>query len=198
MVECGKCRNWFHEECISETESDIKSILIYFCQCCLSKNRNLKIVYRDYSKENTKPLFNSNDILNVYNLYQYHTLLELYKVLKFRIPYCLYDIVNHSDNQYISRGLSLCIPKTSIAVQKHTFFYKGTILWNKLHKKILTPFTIKIHQSHKLKYDSSSPDLSFYDFSTTCSTFKTRLKGLIFQTQKLGDVNWSCINNVTA
>ena len=196
MVECGKCRNWFHDECIDKTESEIKQILIYFCPCCLTKDNSLKIVYKDYSKEHTKFLFNSHHIITIYNLYPYHLLLELYKILKFRTPYCMYEIVcNLNSNN--SRGLSLSIPKVLLSSQKRTFTYKAIILWNKLHKKLLCPFTVKLHSSHKIKFDSIDTVLSYYDFSTKVSAFKSKLRDLLIDTQRLGiDDSWSVINNV--
>ena len=196
MVECGKCRNWFHERCISETRSELKSILIYFCAFCLEENSNLKLIYRDYSKEHTKPLFNSNHILNVYNLYPYHVLLELYKILKFRTPYCLFTI--YGDSGSTSRGLSIPVPKVSLASQKRTFIYEGIDFWNKFYKKLLTPFTIKLHNVHKLKHDSLDTELSYYDFSTSVAAFKSRLKELIIKAQGAGtDNSWAPTNNLT-
>ena len=195
MVECGKCRNWFHEVCIKETGSEIKSILIYFCPCCLAKHSNLKIIYIDYSKEHTKPLFKSNDILTVHNLFPYHVLLEVYKILKFRTPYCIYDILCISKSN--GRGLTIPIPDVSLSSQKRTFIYKSIILWNKLYKRLLTPFSIKLHISHRLKHDSRDAELTYYDFSTKVATFKSKIKDLITNVQSIGDVNWSTINNLT-
>ena len=40
-----------------------------------------------YRKEASKPLFNSNKLLTVHNLYKYHCLLEMFKIIKLRISY---------------------------------------------------------------------------------------------------------------
>ena len=45
-----------------------------------------------YDKEHTKPLFNSYHILTVNNLYVYHCFIELFKILKFRQPYSLFEL----------------------------------------------------------------------------------------------------------
>ena len=84
MIECFKCKNWFHDECIGLNECDIKQVLVYFCTDCIEyynthEHYSLKIIYKNYIKEHTKPLFNSHKILTVHNLYTHHTLLELYK-----------------------------------------------------------------------------------------------------------------------
>ena len=195
MVECGKCRNWFHEECIRESEYEIKSILIYFCVSCLEKNSNLKIVYKDYAKEHTKPLFITNNLITVYNLFPYHVLLELYKVLKFRTPYSLYDIIHNL--KFNTRGLLINIPVVMLASQKRTFIYQGIVIWNKLYKRLVNPFSIKIHSMHRLKYDTLNTESTFYDFSTKVVTFKSKLKDLIMKVQSTGEVTWSTINNLT-
>ena len=36
MMECTKCRNWFHQECMNLTKSEINEILIYFCNIHVS------------------------------------------------------------------------------------------------------------------------------------------------------------------
>ena len=194
MVECGKCRTWFHADCINKSESQLKSILIYFCQSCLSMHKNLKIITKDYSKEHTKALFKSHNILTIYNLYPYHVLLELYKILKFRMPYCMYELLNMT--QCNGRGLSIVTPKVTLSSQKRTFIYNAVILWNKMYKSIIRPFTIKLHDMHRLRCDSYNPEVSYYDLSTTVSTFKSKVKDLLYKTQILGDINWSPINNL--
>ena len=194
MIECGKCRNWFHDECINLTHSNIKSILIYFCPCCIKKNNHLKIIYKDYIKEHTKPLFKSHHILTVYNLYTYHVLLEIYKILKFRTPYCLYEIFSTVNSN--RKGLTISNPGVLLSRQKKTFIYQAIILWNQHHRKLLKPFTITLHNSHRLKFDSFDLRSEYYDFTTKVATYKTRLKDLFFHSQNSEDeINWSLSNH---
>ena len=122
MVECGKCRDWFHDECINLTLNEMKSILIYFCPCCLKRNDKLKIIYKDYSKEHTKPLFKLYTILSVHNLYLYHILLEMYKILKFQSPYCLYELFNKTKSD--RTGLSISHPDVPLSKQKQIFIFE--------------------------------------------------------------------------
>ena len=49
MIECNKCKDWFHQECIGMNEYDIKQILVYFCINCMILDPNLKIIYKDYN-----------------------------------------------------------------------------------------------------------------------------------------------------
>ena len=44
-----------------------------------------------YKKENTKPLFHKNKILAFKNCYSYHTCLEIFKFLKFKVPRQIFE-----------------------------------------------------------------------------------------------------------
>ena len=79
LIECGKCKEWFHDACLKVNlhESTINQILLYFCKGCISQDtrKSLKIIYIDYTKEHTKPLFKKHEIVSVFNLY--HTIAFL-------------------------------------------------------------------------------------------------------------------------
>ena len=115
MIECNKCKDWYHNTCLNLSESEINEILIFFCPECKAANPSHKIVRKDYSKEHTKPLFKKYGILSVYNLYPYYNLLELYKILKFRTPYCMYELFNLLPNQ-AGRNLTLTIPAENLCL----------------------------------------------------------------------------------
>ena len=111
MIECGKCKEWFHNICLNLHESTLNQTLLYFCKECLSRDtrKSLRIITIDYSKEHTKPLFKKHDILSIFNLYPYFCLIELYKALKFRIPYCVFELFQRIPNPS-GRNLTLMIP----------------------------------------------------------------------------------------
>ena len=193
MVECGKCKNWFHDKCTDYTMSELNQILIYFCHTCLSNNDNLQIIFKDYSKEHTKPLFRKQDILTIYNLYPYHSLLELFKILKFRVPYSLYEIFSLMNKD--SNNLLIRLPETSLRCQKQTFVYQTILLWNKLHRQILLPSKIKYHDSHTTKHNLLASESIFFDYSTSVSVFKSKLKSILIKLQANGDeFSWTSNN----
>ena len=140
-------------------------------------------------------MFTSNHILTIYNLYPYHILLEIYKILKFRTPYCAYSLLNNNESNYESKGLSIRIPKYSLASQKQAFFYRAIVMWNEHFKKLLNPFTVKLHSMHRQKFDLSDCYINCYDFSTKVSTFKLKLKNLLRSVQVAGNETWSAINH---
>ena len=82
MANCGSCKNSFHLDCINYDEAEINKILLFFCESCTFNKAYPKIIYKDYTKEHTKPLFKKHEMLSIHNLYPYYCLLELYKILK--------------------------------------------------------------------------------------------------------------------
>ena len=61
-----------------------------------------------HARENSKPLYNDNEILTIHNLYLYHTCNEVFKILKYRTPISLYSLYIRS-----TRKDSLLITPTS-------------------------------------------------------------------------------------
>ena len=64
-----------------------------------------------YEQEHSKPLFNDNNILTVYQLYKYHCTLEMFKIVKLRLQIPLYSLFNMS----ISSGNYFITPNPSTA-----------------------------------------------------------------------------------
>ena len=194
MVECGKCKDWFHSKCLNLSDSEIDQILLFFCTECTAANPSLKIVFKDYSKEHTKPLFKKHGILSVYNLYPYYCLLELYKILKFRTPYCMIELFNLLPNQ-AGRNLTIKLPAYFLHCQKQTFVYKATLLWNKLHKELLKPSTVTLHISHTNKLNLEPSECIILDYTTKVVSFKTALRHILFNIQsKGGNFDWTTNN----
>ena len=75
----------------------------------------------DFTKEHTKPLFNDKGLLTIHNIYFYHCLLEVFKILKFRSPISLYDAYKMSGRK-----------QTLIVLDKQTRGYisRSSTLWN--------------------------------------------------------------------
>ena len=59
--------------------------------------------------EHSKPLFNKNNLLTVHHLYNYFCLLEMFKIIKLRIPIALYSLFtrsNRRENYFITNSPS--------------------------------------------------------------------------------------------
>ena len=161
------------------------------CQRALSFNEQMN---RDYSKEHTKPLFKSNDILTVSNLYNYHALTELYKIMKFRTPCSIYSKLHISD-----RKILLILNKVKFDKHKQQFFYNAALKWNQIYNFLIEPYEIKLINSEHT--DGSSFDVIItYDFTLSVSVLKAKLKKIIMAIQCDGIENeWATLNsNLTA
>ena len=80
-----------------------------------------------FSRENSKPLFNDQTILTLFNLYTYHTTMETFKILKLRTPYSLYSLFTISNR----KETLLITPSSS-----HGFIHRASALWNLIRQKV--------------------------------------------------------------
>ena len=111
-----------------------------------------------HQKEHTKPLLNDLKLLSVQNLFKYYCISELFKIMKFRCPYPLYDNVNISNRD---TSLTIILPQKS-----NTFLYKAAQIWNSAYKRIIN---------------------SSIGFETSVSLVKIRAKTLILECQAAGE-----------
>ena len=101
-----------------------------------------------YRKEHTKPLFNTQKILTVYNLYIYMAVNEIGKLLTLRSPAILFEQVKLS-----SRNKENLIVIES-SCQKESSYHNASSFWNMYIKKLDIP---NVHNiiipllKHKLK-----------------------------------------------
>ena len=86
---------------------------------------------RYYKKEHTKPIFNRLKIMTIHNLFKYHSINEFYKIIKYRVPYTLFECINTS-NRDTSNNVIL-------SVKSNTFLHLAAKFWNSVHKRIITP-----------------------------------------------------------
>ena len=145
-------------------------------------------MYPDYSKEHTKQLFNSNNLLTVSNLHNYFTLTELYKVLKFRTPYSVFSKFVISDRKNM-----LILNKVKLDKRKSHFVFNAAVMWNQITRFLIDPYSI-ILRSTNPEVDGV-PTLN-YDLSLTVSKLKIKLKEIILAIQCHGNSNeWLSSNS---
>ena len=121
------------KKCIRILFGDRESFINKFMTCARSrpfKSQHLGTEF--YIKESTKPLFTDKKILAVENLYRHRCLLELFKILKSRVPYSLFSsftLSNRKDNLLIT------------PYPTNQFVYKSAWLWNEFRKITSLNFT---------------------------------------------------------
>ena len=150
--------------CIRIMFGDKATYLNKFKTCARIRPRGTQVLGKEfYTKEHTKPLFNQHGIFVVQNLYYYHSILSIFKILKTHIPISLYSCFTKSQR----KAALLVMPQHS-----HHFVYKASSLWNEV-----------------INNEQFS---SINDFSAGLSQVKTCLKKMLHQRQSEGDRNeWS-------
>ena len=119
-----------------------------------------KLGSKFYTKEHTKPILNRLKLLTVQNIHKYHSVSELFKIMKFRVPYSLYEKINISVRDTSNL---IILPKPS-----PNFFYESSKMWNSVHKNILVPEK---------------------GLLTSISLVKHKLKTILLESQSLNDPN---------
>ena len=148
------------------------------CQRALTYSQQMQ---PDYSKEHTKPIFKSTNLLTVSNLYNYFTLTELYKVMKFRTPFSVSSKFQMSDRKNM-----LILGQVKFDKRKCQFFFNAAVKWNQINRFLIDPYQIILR--------SDDPEVDGvitlnYDLSLTVSKLKTKLKEIIMTIQCYGDSN---------
>ena len=106
----------------------------YYETCARSRTYQDHISKKNYILEHTKPLFNRHNILSLFNLFTYHTFLDIFKILKTQLPASLYSlfIQGQRDTNFL-----LNLPDVDLDTSKNNFVFKSSSIWNELVGVIL-------------------------------------------------------------
>ena len=78
-----------------------------------------------FQGEPSKPLFHSNNLLTIHNLYKYNCIFELFKLIKLRTPMSIYELMKCSERR---ENYFISLPPSSL------FDYQASNFWNKCRK----------------------------------------------------------------
>ena len=146
------------KKCIRIMFGDKEAYLDKFKTCARARPYENQILGSEfYIKEHTKPLFNSNNLMNVYNLYFYHCSTDIFKILKFRSPISLSSLFTISSRLGKDTLLLTQSPSDS-------YVYRVGVMWNFVRQ-----------------------ELSINEFSTKFSHMKSAIRSYIYKAQKEGD-----------
>ena len=120
------------KHCIRILFGDLDAYLEKQSTCARARPyKQQKLGARYFEKEHTKPIFNRLNILTVQALYKYHCISEIFKIIRFRCPYSLYECINISKRDTSN---VILLPDKS-----NTFLYLASHMWNSVHKRIISP-----------------------------------------------------------
>ena len=158
------------KKCIRIMFGDKEAYLNKFKTCARTRSLDeQRLGHEFYKKEHTKPLFNKHSIMNVHNLYLYHCINDVFKILKFRTPISLFSLFDLSPRT--GKETYALTPKPS-----ESYIYRAGTIWNIVRQK-----------------------LAVSEFTTTVSHIKSSIKNIILNTQKLGEsTDWNnLLNNLS-
>ena len=105
----------------------------FYLTCARVRTFDEQMSPKNCALEHTKPIFNEHKIMNLKNLYTYHTFMELFKVLKFRTPISINELFKFCPK---NQKLLLIMPKVRLEVSKQNFVHRATKIWNEIIKYI--------------------------------------------------------------
>ena len=116
------------KKCIRILFGDNEGYKDKFRTCARTRQFGTQKLGSEFFKlESSKPLYVKHDLLTVHNLYQYHSTLEAYKILKLRVPISLYSLFNISQRK---ETLLVSQPPSN------NFICMATKLWNYFRQKL--------------------------------------------------------------
>ena len=154
----------------------------YYMTCARARTYTEHTAPKNFLLEHTKPLFNENGFLSLRNLYKYFTLLELFKILKYKSPIPITELFTLSNQDY---KIYLLLPKFNLDIGLQSFVFSASRLWN---------------QYAKFMFEICSPDMSGIvipgsvknsDLSASASVIKSKIKKILLDEQKSGcEITW--------
>ena len=158
----------------------------FYEKCARTRTYEENMAPKNYCLENTKPLFNENGILCIYNLYAYQTFMELFKIMKYRSPISVYELYKLGNRDV---NLLLQLPIVILEKSKCSFIFKSAAIWNRMVNIV---FNKCKPQENGIVIPGSSTDS---DMSASIAVIKNKLKMYILDAQKQGNkYNWTSDN----
>ena len=147
------------KHCLRIMFGDKKAYLDKFNTCARIRQFGQQILGPEfYKREHTKPLFKLHGLFTVQNLYNYHMLMGIAKILKFRTPVSTYSSFELSVLKDVRHVLTL---------KSDTYLYRAGYLWNTFLSSIKTNIIT--------------------DFSIGMGVIKSNIKNLLHSRQQIGD-----------
>lgn len=154
----------------------------YYETCARARTYQQHIAIKDYTLEHTKTLFNEHEILNLHHIYIYHTLVDMFKIIKSGDPI---SIVYLFDRTWIRSctSMRLRLPRTNSEKYKVNFVFSGSLIWNSLIYKLLTKCVPSLSG---IIIPGSMPCSDIH--STPVSHIKNRLRSILLDIQLVDTV----------
>ena len=91
----------------------------YYQTCARTRTYTQHNTEKNFQLEHTKPLFNEMNLLSLHHLYIYHTFIDTFKLLKYRIPMSLCVLLKNSPR---NTNMLLLVPLIRLDLATNFFF----------------------------------------------------------------------------
>ena len=152
----------------------------YYETCARVRPYNQHVAERNFQLEHTKPLFNKMNLLTLHHLYIYHTFIDTFKIMKYRTPISMFQLLEETPSDI---NIRLLVPKVTLDMAKTNFVFQASCTWNELIPKLMN----KCYPNSKGVIVPGSSKNS--DLAMSISAIKEKLKGILLSTQKLCQLN---------
>ena len=154
----------------------------YYETCARARPYDEQMKPKCYALEHTKPIFYKHKLLTFHNLYTLHTLTETFKILKFRCPISIYELIKINPN---SLRNTLLPPRVKLDLSLNNYVSKAPSLWNQFLPKIFVPAILDPDRNIVIPGSSRNSDIS----SSSIGFIKNTLKRLLLSIQSSGDTH---------
>ena len=148
----------------------------YYQTCARTRTYTQHKTEKNFQLEHTKPILNEMNLLSLHHLYIYHTFIDTFKLLKYRIPMSLCELLKNSPR---NTNMLLLVPLIRLDLAKNNFIFQASCIWNGLIQKLMNRSSTN---SLGIIVPGSS---SNSDLSTSISLIKNKIKNVLLSTQKL-------------
>ena len=161
----------------------------FYKTCARARPYSQHIEPKQFELEHTKPIFKSNKMLTIHNLYKTYSLNELFKIVKYKVPISMSMLFKEID-YFSANKHKLRMPFSKKNKSRKQFVYQSTKLWNRYSKEIFA--TPSIDNSFNYIIPGSCRNS---DYSTSIIFFKWKVKQILFYRQNEGDEStWNSSN----
>ena len=147
----------------------------FYQNCARVRTYKQHMAAKNYQLEHTKPIFNEQNLLTLHHLYIYHIFCDTFKILKYKTPISLFELLSNSPND---TNMMLMVPKVNLDLAKNNFIFQASCIWNSLNKKVFNQCLLKNRDGVFIPGSTFGSDIT-----TPITIIKKKLRGVLLDTQ---------------
>ena len=146
----------------------------FYETCARVQTYKQHMAAKNFQLEHTKPIFNEKNIVTLHHLYIYHIFCDTFKILKYKTPISLFELLKNSPN---ITNMLLIIPEVNLDLAKNNFVFQASCIWNSLNKKVFNQSLLKNKDGVLMPGSTFGSDIT-----TPITVIKTKLRDVLMDT----------------